>query len=184
MWYLQWKPEFDLGDVLTFFGLIATTIGLGFTAWQLRSATLVQRAQFLLETTERYFADESVRKLYYDIDYNKFELRFVNGQPTDVRRGSQEFKQFFLSDEERLLDSLLYTFDVIARVAELKTMKESEARLFAFQAARVFKNKHVAAYLEWLDNERRKYGGDVPSHRLPASSLPRFSEPSARGRVA
>lgn len=171
---LQWKPYFDLGDVLTFMGFLATTIGLVFAGLQLRSATIVQRAQFLLETTERYFSDEAVRRLYYDIDYNQFELRFSGGQPLEVRRGDQAFKPFFRSDEEHLLDSLLYTFDVIARVAELKAMTDTEARLFAFQAAQVFKNRHVDAYLKWLDGERQMYGGDVPAHKAARDFVSRL----------
>jgi hypothetical protein len=164
MFELRWSPDVNIGNILTFIGLLATALGLMFTARQLRNGIRVQRAQFLLQTTERYFKDTDVRRLYYDIDYNRFELRFVNNEPHEFRRNSQDFKPFFGSEEERLLDTLLYTLDVIARVAELKAMDERESRLFAFQAARVFHNKQIAAYLDWLDKERVRFGGDVPSH--------------------
>jgi hypothetical protein len=86
---LQWSSEVNLGNVLTFVGLIATGLGLTFTALQLRNGVRVQRAQFLLQTTERYFKDTDVRKLYYDVDYHAFELRFVNDEPCEFRRNGR-----------------------------------------------------------------------------------------------
>ena len=117
MFPLQWKSEIGVGDILTFLGFLAAAGGLVFTAVQLRLGTRVQRAQFLLDTTERYFADTDVRRLYYDIDYNKFSLAFVGGEPNAFQRGTNTPKPFIGSDEERWLDNLLYTFDVIGRVA-------------------------------------------------------------------
>jgi hypothetical protein len=176
MFPLQWKSEIGVGDILTFLGFLAAAGGLVFTAVQLRLGTRVQRAQFLLDTTERYFADTDVRRLYYDIDYNKFSLAFVGGEPNTFQRGTNTPKPFIGSDEERWLDNLLYTFDVIGRVAELKALNSNEARLFAFQAARVFKNPDIVQYLAWLDKERIRFGGDVPSHHA-ARKLASLGEP-------
>jgi len=173
---LQWSREVNLGNVLTFIGLAATALGLTFTARQLRNGVRVQRAQFLLQTTERYFKDADVRKLYYDIDYGAFELRFVNDEPREFRRNGQDFRPLFGSDEERLLDALLYTFDVIARVVELGAMSEGDSRVFAFQAARVFRDKYVAAYLQWLDRERARFGGDIPSHKTAREWVDRIAK--------
>lgn len=161
---MRWNPEITIGNFLTFAGLIATAIGLLFTAWQLKNGIRIQRAQFLLQTSERYFKDADIRKLYYDIDYDRLEFRFSNGEPNEFSRNNQNFKPFFGSEEERFLDTLLYTFDVIARVAEIQAMSEKESQLYAFQAARVFRNKHIVHYLGWLDNERERFGGEVPSH--------------------
>jgi hypothetical protein len=83
---------------------------------------------------------------------------------------------FFGSDEERLLDALLYTFDVIARVVELGAMSEGESRVFAFQAARVFRDKYVVVYLQWLDRERTRFGGDVPSHKSARDLVDRIAK--------
>ncbi len=160
-----WKAEIGVGDVITFFGFLAAAVGLFCTAIQMRIGSRIHRAQFLLETTERYFADSDVRRLYYDIDYGHFKLDFANGNPSTVKCGDRPAKQFIGSDEERWLDSLLYTFDVIGRVAELGALSRTDARIFAFQAGRVFKNPEVVKFLEWLDNERKRFGGDLPSHR-------------------
>src|SRR6476660_3725975 len=107
MVWFQWNHEVNVGNLLTFIGLIATACGLIFTGRQLRNGIRVQRAQFLLQTTERYFKDADVRKLYYDVDYHRFELRFTNNEPREFRRNSKEFQLFLGSEEERLLDALL-----------------------------------------------------------------------------
>ncbi len=165
MFILHWKAEIGIGDVLTFLGFLAAAAGLVFTAIQIRRGAKTQRAQFLLETTERYFGDTEGRRLYYVIDYGTFKLDFENGNPKMVHRSGIAKKPFIGSDEERWLDNLLYTLDVIGRIAELGALTRQEARIFAFQAARVFKNADVRSFLAWLDEERKRFGGEVPSHK-------------------
>src|SRR6478609_3643217 len=99
---------------------LITLFGFFFAVHELRRSGKAQRAQFLLDTTEKYFGDVEVRKLYYDIDYGNFELVYKEGGPREVRCRdlSGKYKPFLGSDEERLLDSLLYTLDVIGRVFE------------------------------------------------------------------
>jgi hypothetical protein len=68
-------------------GAIVAALGFFFALLQLRSSTKVQRSQFLLDATQRYFGDVEVRQLYYDIDHEKFSLVFENGEPSKVIRG-------------------------------------------------------------------------------------------------
>lgn len=163
---IHWDPKLGLGDIVTALSFLAAAIGLWFTARQVRENTKMRRAQFLLDATERYFADTEVRKLYYDVDYAEFTIEFdAQGEPsTFTRRGSSP-QRFVGSHEERYLDSLLYTFDSIGRLVEIGALDSREAQLFAFQASRVFNNPHVARLLQWLDGERRRFGGEVPTHR-------------------
>lgn len=175
---LEWRPDFRPADALTLIGFVFTVTALVFTGFQLRRNSLVQRAQFLLSATERYFADSEVRRLYYDIDYGQFTIQFNDHEPaTFCRRGSPA-KAFIGSDEERWLDNLLYTFDTIGRIVELRMLSWKEASIFAFQAVRVFQNATIQKYLEWLGNERRKFGGELPTHRaaraLVAETLKRL----------
>jgi hypothetical protein len=162
---LTWKSEVGIGDIFVGFTFLAAAVGLILTAIQLRHGILVQRAQFLLDATKRYFADTHVRRLYYDVDYERFHITFLNGEPNTVQRAGQPAKPFVGSDEERWLDSLLYTFDVIGRIVELGALSASEVSIFAFQAARVFRNTDIANLLRWLDKERDRFGGEVPAHR-------------------
>lgn len=141
---------------------------LGFLfAWrELHRSAKVQRAQFLLDATQRYFGDQEVRKLYYELDYNALTLQFDDGQPSQLlRRESSSESKFLGSDDERHLDSLLYTLDTIGRIVELKLLRSKDAVVFAFQARRVLDNSEVKKYLDWLDDERKRLGGERPPHR-------------------
>ncbi|MCA1594060.1 MAG: hypothetical protein LC754_15700 [Acidobacteria bacterium] len=146
---LQWNPEVKLGDVLTLIGFVLTLTGLYFANVQLRRNTKVQRAQFLMDTTERYFSDVEVRKFYYRIDYKKFRF---------------DPDKFMGSDEERWLDSLLYTFDVIGRMVKMGALTATEVEIFAFQASRVLRNSEVKKYLNLLNRDYEIEGRPTPAH--------------------
>jgi hypothetical protein len=140
---LQWDPKVDLGNILTAAGFFLTAATVLFAAITLRGSVRVRRAEYLLKLTERYFKDADIRKFYYKIDWGNWRLEGTIG------RGS---------DEERWLDSLLYSFDEIGHVLRLGVLDESDARLFAFQASRVLQNEHVSNYLKMLDDDYRKEG--------------------------
>jgi hypothetical protein len=159
-----WQP-LDLGDVASLLTGIITAVGILLAYKQLRHVAAAQRAQFLLNATERYFADDDVRALYYDIDYERFALTFTNGEPAQVQRGDAAPIRFVGSREERLLDGLLYTLDTIGRIVDLGVLADREAALFRFQAKRVFSNSAVQEYLTWLDGERARLGGESPAHQ-------------------
>ncbi len=159
----SWQP-LDIGGIASLLTGVVTAIGIFLAYVQLRRAAGVQRAQFLLDTTKQYFGDADGRRLYYDIDYDRFKLTFVNGEPSEVSRGDAPAKPFIRSNEERLLDALLYTLDSIGRIVELGVLTGREAALFRFQARRVFDNADVKRFLEWLDKERARFGGETPAH--------------------
>lgn len=163
---LRWDPGIGVGDIVTALGFFAAAFGLLFTGRQLRESTKVRRARFLLDATDRYFADSEVRRLYYDIDYGRFEIEFdTQGEPATFTRRDGKPQPFIGSAEERYLDSLLYTLDSIGRIVEIGALDSKEAKLFAFQASRVFHDPHVEQLLKWLDGERTRFGGEVPTHR-------------------
>jgi len=146
---LLWNPEFTFGDILTLAGFIFTIASLILAAREVRRNTTAQRTQFLLDFTERYFADNDVRKFFYKIDYNKFKF---------------DVKELVGSDEERWLDSLLYTFDLIGRMVRTGAVTLDEVSIIAFQASRVLGNPEVEKYLDWLDKEHAHEGRRVPAH--------------------
>jgi hypothetical protein len=151
-----------IANVLTF--LLAIPVVL-IAYRELRLNTRVQRAQFLLDATERYFGNAEERGIYYDIDYRQFNLCFAAGEPDTIQRGKEPPKPFIGSSEERLLDSILYSFDVIGRIVEMGALDERDARIFAFQAERVLSNREVAKYIVWVTSQRILFGGEVPAHR-------------------
>jgi hypothetical protein len=133
---LEWSPKIDIGNVLTGIASLMTFVTLLLALLSLRKTVRVQRADFLLKLTERYFKNEEVRDFYYKIDW---EVPSLN------------LDQVALSKEERLLDSLLYSFDEIGAVLRLGVIDEKQARIFAFQASRVLHNEYVKSYLKMLD---------------------------------
>lgn len=151
------------GDVAVVVGTIVAAIGLILAFGELRRSTAVQRAEFLLNATRGYFGSAEQRRLYYDLDYNRFQLNFAKGAPTTVKRGNSEAMPFLGSEEERLLDELLYGLDVIGRIVDMGVLAQNDASVFRFQAARVIWNRYVQEYLTWLANERKTHGGgEIP----------------------
>lgn len=148
----QLKTEVGVADVLSLLTLVFTALGLWYANREIRRGVRDQRAQFLLELTERYFADNAVRKFYYDLENGKFSF-----DPSNL-------KKFEGTNEERCLDHLLYTFDVIGQVVRTESLTISEAQIFAFQASQVLKHPEVIKYLTWLDGYYAKQGLPVPAH--------------------
>jgi len=175
--------EVHVGDLAEILTALITAVGIFLAYFELRRNTRIQRAQFLLETTERYFGESEARRLFYDIDYNSFKLQFVNGTPSTVQRGEEDPKPFLGSDEERWLDSLLYTFDVIGRMVELKSLNVREADIFAFQAKRVLGNHYVKAYVDWVNEERVKENIRIPAHQAAYRLVSRFDKRQDRSQV-
>jgi hypothetical protein len=162
--------QYHLGDIITLGGVIFTAVGVFLAMFQLRNGAKVQRAQFLLETTDRYFSDSEVRSLFYDIDYGELHIEFEYNnhklkyaQPTNFWRRKEFVGKFLGSKEERLLDNLLYTLDTIGRVLDMGVLTEDEAKLFAFQASRVWEDDSVKEYREWVNNERERFN-KPPAH--------------------
>lgn len=143
------NPEISIVDILTLVGLLLTVLGLAFAGYEIRRSVLVQRAQFIMSITEQYFGDEDVRKFYYRLDYNEFVL---------------DFGAFIGSDEERWLDSLLYTFDTVGRMVKMGAVSIKDVDLIAFQASRVLRNPEVKKYLDWLDGEYANEDSRLPAH--------------------
>ena len=139
----EWNPKIDLGNILSGIGFLLTFVTVLFAGLTLRKTVRVQRADFLLKLTERYFKSEEVRDFYYQLDWDKWTF-----SPD----------KFTSSKEERLLDTLLYSFDEIGQVLRLGVLDETQARIFAFQASRVLGNKEVQKYLQMLDNDYKAEG--------------------------
>ena len=139
----EWDPKVSLGNIITGIISLLTFGSFLFAGLTLLKTVRVQRADFLLKLTERYFKSEEVRAFYYRVDWDQWVF---------------DAKGFQSSEEERLLDTLLYSFDEIGQVLRLGVLDDNQARIFAFQAARVLRNQQVQKYLETLDSDYRSEG--------------------------
>jgi hypothetical protein len=140
---LDWDPRVNLGHLLTALGFLFTGVSVLFAGWGLKRSATTQRADFLLKMTERYFEDDDVRALYYQVDWGTWTFDFA-GLPR--------------SENERLLDRLLYSFDEIGQLLRMGVLDKQQAGLFAFQASRVLRNAEVRKYLALLDRDYRAEG--------------------------
>ena len=161
---MEWNNDFGWGEILTVVGFIFTIVALWFTAREfkrnaitlergaiqlnrgakeLERNILVTKAQFIMDITERYFQNDDVRKFYYKLDYGNWKF---------------DAKNFEESDEERWLDHLLYTFDVIGQLVKIGTITIEDIEILAFQADRVLENEEVKKYLDWLDADYLRQG--------------------------
>jgi hypothetical protein len=195
MFGLEWNPQVSVRDMLVLIGFVLTIVGLLLTAIQLRRNAEAQKAGFLLEFTERYFGDSAVRRFFYQIDYNQIELDFPEGEPPLMRRSipsrggtDQEWKEdwFLLSAEERWLDSLLYTFDVVGHMLKNGVITLDEADIIGFQVSRVLRNASVERYLKWLDKENEWENRSERAHhgaRYLAEALEKKHEKERQKRL-
>jgi hypothetical protein len=153
----------DTGNIAEIATAFIAALGFFFAILELHRSTRNQRAQFLLDTTHRYFGDENVRKLYYELDYRTIVIEFKEGQPNKIYRKEEPPHPFIPSEVERHLDALLYALDTIGRVFELGTLTSREAKIFSFQARRVMSHPSVDEYVQWITRERARFGGEAPA---------------------
>ncbi|HEY0605601.1 MAG TPA: hypothetical protein VGD58_21945 [Herpetosiphonaceae bacterium] len=167
MFPLDPSPEIKIGDIFTLVGLLFAGVSLLVTAYQLRINSRVQKAQFLLDITDRYFSDSEIRSLFYKLDHREFVFDENNV------RGNNEL---------RTLDKLLYILDVIGRMVRMKTITVEEVNILRFQILRVLDNHETNKYLNWLDRSytsvetaRPAISNDVPvSKKQKAHTDARF----------
>ena len=92
---------------------------------ELHLNTKVQKAQFLLDVTERYFSNEM----------------FADSLPAGLEHVQYDPEKFRGSDEERWLDGLLYNLDVVGRIVRMGTLAIDDVDIIAYQASRVIRTR-------------------------------------------
>jgi len=164
---IEWDPKIGIGEVLALLGIFVAAISilyagrqLGQNGQELQLTGRVARAQFLSDVTERYFSDKEMVEFFYRLDYPNLDPIFEFDPAT-----------FPGSKEERLLDKLLYTYDLVGQLVQLEVLTFDEVRLFAFQASRVLQNQEVQKYLAWLEIQYKKYGDPPLTPHEDALSL-------------
>lgn len=136
-------------DALALIGVLITSAGVIAAVIQIRANARAERARFLLEIIEQFFADEQSRALFHKLDYD--EWRF-------------DPAAFQASDNDRLIDQALYTLDIVGHMVRRGTLGMEEVRVLAFRIGRVLENPEVLKYLAWLDQEYERMGMRVRAH--------------------
>ena len=167
--FIEWNPMVRPVDIITTVGLIFTTAGLFFAAIQFRQNTRAQRALMLVEVTKWYFREDEVRRFFYDIEYGRFT--FDRDQHEAIRP----------TDEERWLDNLLYTYDMVGHLVKINGLSLEEAQILAYQALILINNPEVQKYLDWLDELWSSMGRRERAHDDARYLAEQFTK-SAGGR--
>lgn len=147
MLFFQSGNVLSIADIVGLIGLFLTGFGLIFTALQLRQNNITRRSETLVSIINQYFSDASQRKMFYKLDYNKFQFN-----P----------ETFTGSDDEQALDGILYNLDVIGKLLRIGAITLEEARIFEFEAQRVFSNKEVIKYLDWFEKDIVNLDVNIP----------------------
>ncbi|WP_369265218.1 hypothetical protein [Streptomyces sp. R35] len=146
-----------IGEALTLLGLLLTFLSVGFTGRQLQRSRQTTQAEFLFNITTWFLDDQSVRELYYKLDYATWTF---------------DENAFTGSIDEPHLDKLLYILNLVDQLAESGQINKSGLRILEFEASRVLHNPEVQKYFEWLDKEYRRVGRPGPAY----SGARRWSE--------
>lgn len=132
---LLFDPAFRLGDILTFTGLLFTTLGLFFTWRQLRRNNISSRAQFMVSICDQYLTDRVTLRMMYDIEYERFTYT----------------SDFHESRREQALDRLLGYFDKIAALHLMGCLSMRDLALVKYDLLQTYRNREVQKYLGFLD---------------------------------
>lgn len=139
----------SIADTLALIGVAVTAIGVVAALIQIRANARTEKARFLLDIVEQFFADEQSRAIFHKLDYD--EWRFDPSVFQD-------------SDADRLIDQALYTLDIVGHMVRRGTLGMEEVRVLAFRVGRVLENPQVLKYLAWLDQEYQRMGMRVKAH--------------------
>jgi hypothetical protein len=154
---LAWKNEISVGDLLAVAGFLLTLAGLLFAGWQFRRQALIERGRFLVERADRLLAEEGVGGIITALVRGEFQFN-RNHPPSQAVQDN--------------LDTLLDRFNLIGRLLQMGILTREDANFFAAEGQLVLRNRHVQAYIEWVNEDHAPPGGWWPGaaylgHHLP-----------------
>lgn len=96
------------------------------------------------------FDDSEIRKFFYKIDYDEFKF-------LDTKSFLKVFKG---SDDERMLDSMLYKYNYVGKLVRSNYLDINDINFLIFGMLQVYNDDNVKRYLKWLDSENKKWGDE------------------------
>jgi hypothetical protein len=118
------------------------------------------KARFVLDLNKWFNEDPAERSFFYKLDYSKTENAF-KFDPT----------RFPHSEEERLLDGLLYKLNHVGELVRRGVVVADDLGWVKFIVGATMKNEQVLSYLEWLRSPEQ-----VPDHSSFNDALILFRE--------
>lgn len=130
---LSFDCTITFGTVVSTLSLLAAIL---LTWWQIRKANKQNRAQLVINILSGHVSDPETLAMLYKLEYNDFEFNE---------------KTFPQSSEERALDKLLYSFEQISALYEMRTIRRKDLALIEYDFLRVYCNEEVQKYFAFLD---------------------------------
>ena len=97
---------------------------------------ILERAKLVLDFVSDYLQDTGIRKFFYRLDHGDFQFSLPN---------------FPGSDDEIMMDRLLYSFDRLGYLLRTGVVTLEDVRLIEWEAERVMMNPEVEKYLQWFE---------------------------------
>jgi hypothetical protein len=125
----------SIGTPIT--GMLIAAIGIFYAIKTYRSNSRTNRAKFVFDLTESFLKEKELREFWYRLDYqNPQSWKFV----LNIFRHSQD---------ERLLDTLLYKFVVIGQMLRSGAIGVEDIEGLFIMCRQIFGNTEVQDYLRF-----------------------------------
>jgi hypothetical protein len=132
----------EISDLIATGGLIGTTIGLAFTAWQIRKNTKTERGKFFKELYEPFFFNNELRYVFELIE--KKENIFGAGHGT--ADGAEREKR------QKAIENLFAHFEILCSLYRRGLINKVDMQNFDYNIQRVFKHTGFSDYEKFLDS--------------------------------
>ncbi len=135
--------QITLPDWLKITAIFLASIGLFLNAWQQWKVYRQKRIEYVSDVLWKIYDDEELSEIYYKIEYSEF---IYNSN------------DFHGSENEKKLDKLLSTFDILAKQYYLKLITIQDIDLISYEYLVIFQNKEINKYFDFLDSWFDKRG--------------------------
>ena len=125
----------NMEEWLKILATIFASIGLFFTAFQIRASTQQKRAQYVSDFLKSFWSDQAILEAYYLIEYSKFHY------PED----------FHGSDLEKKVDRLLECLGSFAKLHRAGLLPFEDLSLVRYEYLVVYQNEGIRKYIQVLD---------------------------------
>lgn len=146
----------SVGDIVS---TISILVGVLLAVCQLHKANKQSRAEFIIGLLANHVADNDTLNILYRLEYKRFKF---------------DENTFPMSEEEKALDKLLYSFTQISALYKMGTITRQDLTLIEYDFLRVYSDEEVQKYFAFLD--RTPHGlatdqADFCSYRQVAGEL-------------
>jgi hypothetical protein len=120
-------------------GMCFAALSILIAASSLRHVTRTNKAKFVFDVTDSFLKDGDLQRFWYRLDYDS----------ADDISWKFDLHTFRQSEEERLLDALLYKFDAVGLMLRTKAVHVSDLEGLFILCRQTFSNADVREYLRF-----------------------------------